>query len=68
MARIKYTGPVDPMRIPGIGPVGKDWIPCPDNIAWEFINTTGFVVELDQKIGSPVVSDSVKKIKGGDDK
>jgi hypothetical protein len=47
MARIKYTGPINPLQIPGVGPVGKGWVPCPDEIAREFEKEDGFQVEFE---------------------
>lgn len=48
MARIKYTGPVDPMGIPGVGRVGKEFVFCPDAIALEFQGVEGFEVEIEE--------------------
>lgn len=61
MAKIKYTGPVTPMNIPGVGVVGKDWTPCPDDIAAQFQKEPGFEVEL----APPSASSAVKKNSGG---
>jgi hypothetical protein len=36
MAKIKYIGPISPLRVPGVGFVGKQWTPCPEDIAREF--------------------------------
>lgn len=58
MARIKYTGPADPVRIPGVGVVSiKDeknrpaWVECPAGIAREFKAVEHFEVELGAKPG-----------------
>ncbi len=45
MAKIRYTGKED-KRIPGVGPVTKEWTPCPDAIAEEFKNEEGFEVDI----------------------
>lgn len=47
MARMKYLGPADPVRIPGIGPVGKEWVVVPDRLAREFEHDKDFQVEFD---------------------
>ena len=48
MAKIKFTGKED-KRIPGVGPVGAEWVPCPDETAREFKDEPGFEVQLDAK-------------------
>lgn len=56
MARIKYIGPVDPMSIPGLGPVGTEWKTCGDALAAQFEGEPGFEVERDpapKKKGGP---------------
>ncbi len=68
MARIKYAGPVDPMSIPGIGPVGNDFVECPDSIAREFDGEKGFIVEFDQDPGKSNQSALKKVIRGGEEK
>jgi hypothetical protein len=54
MARIKYTGPVEPMRIPGVGPVGKEWVPCEEFIAREFAGIEGFETEIEEPEAKPL--------------
>jgi len=47
MAKIKYTGPYNPMRIEGVGIVGPEFVPCPEEIAQAFKKEPGFEVEFD---------------------
>ncbi len=62
MAKIKYTGPVNPLSIPGVGKVGKEFVSCPDAIAEQFKNEPGFEVELS---AASSASSADKKKSGG---
>jgi len=52
MARIKYIGPGE-VRIPGVGPVTNEFIPCSQEVAEEFEDEEGFVVELETSLKTP---------------
>lgn len=54
MAKIKYKGPINPLTIPGVGVVGDEFTPCPDEIAAEFEKEYGFTVVYDPEISEPV--------------
>ena len=47
MARIKYVGKNDPVRIPGVGRITSTWQVVPHHIGLEKENEDGFVVEFD---------------------
>ena len=48
MAQIRYNGPVNPLRIPGVGPVGPEWTPCSEAIAQEFSKEPDFEVQVEK--------------------
>ena len=54
MAKIKYTGPVNPLRIEGVGIVGPEFIPCSEAIALEFEKEKDFEVLLDNPSPPPL--------------
>jgi len=52
MARIRYTGNLE-HRIPGVGPIGPNWLTVPDDVAAEHDNpadkAAGWEVERDKE-------------------
>jgi hypothetical protein len=66
MARMKYLGPVDPLRVPGIGPVGEAWVVVPDHVAREFEHDKDFQIEFDPVPNSELKTKNSKLSRGGD--
>ncbi|MEK6745364.1 MAG: hypothetical protein AABZ15_17260 [Nitrospirota bacterium] len=64
MAKIKYTGPVNPLRIEGVGIVGPEFVPCSEAIAREFEKEKDFEVQFD----SPPETSASSAVKKGRDK
>jgi hypothetical protein len=50
MASIRYIGKAADVRIPGIGLVGKDWTPGPEEIIEQFKDDPGFEVYMERGI------------------